>query len=184
MGKIKGMDTSMEVPETIHEMPILNAPSDSKADTVIHERNEEQVKQDQSKKPTDVKTVGQVIAGTAGLIIGVIAGAFIGTFLGALLAVIMDAGQAGWALALLGSIIGAPIGGITLSSYFIYATANKKKGRGTYLSTLGGVTLGAALSILFPPLLLVLPALIGTYYYNKSIKAPAEVPVKKKNSEW
>lgn len=96
----------------------------------------------------------------------------------------MDAGQAGWAVALLGSIIGAPIGGVTLSSLFIYAAANKKKGRGTYLSTLGGVTLGAALSILFPPLLFVLPALIGTYFYNKSIKAPAEEPVKKKNSEW
>jgi hypothetical protein len=100
----------------------------------------------------------QVAGGTLSLAAGGIGGAFVGFFAG--IVIIGDPFQ--------GAAFGGISGGLLSSAYFIYKTGNTQAVRGKYLITLAGVTTGVIISVIFPPLLLVVPSLTGTLFYNYS----------------
>ncbi len=138
------------------------------------------------KKIEPLKTgtkVGQVLAGTGGLIAGAVTG-FVG---GALIGLSISGDAADFGAFLLGAGIGSIAGGTMLSSYLIYSIGNTPTVKGKYWRTYTGVVIGCAVSIIFPPLLLVVPSMIGVSYYNKSrYKVPNNIkaPQTKKRSTW
>ncbi|MFN5883801.1 MAG: hypothetical protein ACK445_00555 [Bacteroidota bacterium] len=138
------------------------------------------------KKIEPLKTgtkVGQVLGGTGGLIAGAVTG-FVG---GALIGLSISGDAADFGAFLLGAGIGSIAGGTMLSSYLIYSIGNTPTVKGKYWQTYTGVVIGCAVSMIFPPLLLVAPSMIGVGYYNKSrYKVPnnMKAPQTKKRSTW
>jgi hypothetical protein len=104
----------------------------------------------------------QVAAGTSGLLAGTLGGALAG-------GLIFGALSGDWTYApYSGAAFGAISGSMLLSSYMIYSIGNTKDVKGKYWVTVGGVLLGTIGSIVFPPIILVAPALVGTWFYNSS----------------
>ena len=138
------------------------------------------------KKIEPLKTgtkAGQVLAGTGGLIAGTVTGFIAGGYLG----LSMSGDYSNFGNFLLGASLGSIAGGTLLSSYLIYNIGNTPTVKGKYWRTYTGVVIGCAVSIIFPPLLLVVPSMIGVSYYNKSrYKVPNNIkaPQTKKRSTW
>lgn len=135
-----------------------NLANTTQPDTIVVERSLVEIDKTKIERPSNIVMLGQVAGGTLSLAVGGIGGAFVGFFAGAV--IIGDP--------YVGAAIGGVSGGLLSSAYFIYKTGNTASVRGKYLTTLAGVTTGVIISAFFPPLLLIVPSLTGTLFYNYS----------------
>lgn len=141
------------------ELPVLA--NTTQPDTNVIERSIVEIDKTKINRPSNIVMLKQVAGGTLSLTTGALGGVLVGGLIG------LVSGNS-WEDPYVLGAIGAVSGGLLNSAYYIYKTGNTQAVRGKYLITLAGVTTGVIISVIFPPLLLVVPSLTGTLFYNYS----------------